>query len=72
MHLTAATQYFEREGHLTVPRKHVATITLGGDGQAQRDVRLKLGTWADNQRRRAATLVSEPVEQQSKVGMRWA
>ncbi|MFD9302234.1 helicase associated domain-containing protein [Streptomyces sp. NPDC060048] len=73
MHLTAAAQYFEREGHLTVPRKHVETITIGdGDGQAQRDVPLKLGTWVDNQRRRAASLTPERVEQLSKVGMRWA
>ncbi|WP_443069159.1 helicase associated domain-containing protein [Streptomyces sp. NBC_01278] len=72
MHLTAAAQYFAREGHLTVPRKHIETITLGGDGQAQQDVPLKLGTWVDNQRRRAATLTPERMEQLSKVGMRWA
>ncbi|MFD3876211.1 hypothetical protein [Streptomyces sp. NPDC058623] len=28
MHLAAAEQFFAREGHLTVPRKHVETITL--------------------------------------------
>ncbi|WP_434095588.1 helicase associated domain-containing protein [Streptomyces goshikiensis] len=67
----AAAQYFAREGPLTVPRKHVETITLG-DGQAQRGVPLKLGTWVDNQRRRAATLTPERMEQLSKVGMRWA
>ncbi|WP_412074639.1 helicase associated domain-containing protein [Streptomyces xanthophaeus] len=74
MHFAAAAQFFEREGHLTVPRKHVETITVGGDSedQAQRDVPLKLGTWVDNQRRRAATLTPERVEQLSKVGMRWA
>ncbi|MFJ4866093.1 helicase associated domain-containing protein [Streptomyces sp. NPDC088748] len=72
MHLTAAEQFYARESHLTVPRKHVETITLGGDGQAQRDVPLKLGTWVDNQRRRAATLSPERVEQLSKVGMRWS
>ncbi|MFG2754063.1 helicase associated domain-containing protein [Streptomyces xanthophaeus] len=33
---------------------------------------MKLGTWVDNQRRRAATLTPERVEQLSKVGMRWA
>lgn len=64
----------EREGHLTVPRKHVETITIGGDSedQAQQDVSLKVGTWIDNQRRRAATLTPERVDQLSKVGMRWA
>ncbi|MFI5642939.1 helicase associated domain-containing protein [Streptomyces goshikiensis] len=72
MHYAAAEQFFAREGHLTVPRKHVETITLGGDGQAQRDVPLKLGTWVDNQRRRAASLTPERVERLSKVWMRWA
>ncbi|MFI6006179.1 Helicase associated domain protein [Streptomyces sp. NPDC051366] len=72
MHYAAAAQFFAREGHLTVPRKHIETISLGGDGQAQRDAPLKLGTWVDNQRRRAATLTPERVEQLSRVGMRWA
>ncbi|MFJ6721671.1 helicase associated domain-containing protein [Streptomyces sp. NPDC091259] len=71
MHLVAAEQFFAREGHLTVPRKHVETIAIG-DGQAQRDLPLKLRTWVDNQRRRAATLTPERMEQLSKVGMRWA
>lgn len=67
MHLAAAEQFFGREGHLTVPRKHVETITLGGDGgQAQRDVPLKLGTWVDNRRRRATTLSPEWAEQLPK------
>ncbi|WP_436844286.1 helicase associated domain-containing protein [Streptomyces subrutilus] len=75
VHYTAAAQFFAREGHLTVPRKHIETITVGGsgrDGQAQRDVELKLGTWVANQRRRAVTLTPERVEQLSKAGMRWA
>ncbi|MFD3875346.1 hypothetical protein [Streptomyces sp. NPDC058623] len=44
-HCNATAQFFVREGHLTVPRKHVKTITAGGDGvsQAQQDVALKLG-----------------------------
>ncbi|MFJ9080338.1 helicase associated domain-containing protein [Streptomyces sp. NPDC102278] len=73
MHYGAAVQYFEREGHLTVPRKHVETIALGGESkdQAQRGLELKLGMWVDNQRRRAATLTPERVEQLSKAGMRW-
>ncbi|MFD7840773.1 helicase associated domain-containing protein [Streptomyces sp. NPDC059761] len=70
MHYAAATQFFEREGHLAVPRKHIETITTGG-GQEQQDMALKLGTWVDNQRRRAATLTPGRVEQLSKVGMRW-
>ncbi|MFE7795715.1 Helicase associated domain protein [Streptomyces sp. NPDC057460] len=74
LHLTAARQFYEREGHLRVPRKHVETIAVGGDGgenQEKRDVPLKLGTWVGNQRSRAATLTPERVEQLSKVGMRW-
>ncbi|MFK0050092.1 Helicase associated domain protein [Streptomyces sp. NPDC090741] len=67
MHYAAAAQFFAREGHLTVPRKHIETITLDGDGRAQRDVSLKLGTWVDNQRCRAATLTSERVEKLSEV-----
>jgi superfamily II DNA or RNA helicase len=74
LHLAAARQFFKREGHLKVPRKHVETIVLGGgDGedQEQRDVQLKLGAWVGNQRSRAATLTPERVEQLSAIGMRW-
>ncbi|MFI6063156.1 helicase associated domain-containing protein [Streptomyces sp. NPDC051286] len=73
MHLTAAQQFFEREGHLKVPRKHIETIVNrnGGKDQEQRDVQLKLGSWISNQRSRAATLTPERIEQLSKVGMRW-
>ncbi|MFD3778167.1 helicase associated domain-containing protein [Streptomyces sp. NPDC058612] len=67
MHYAAASQFFAREGHLTVPRKHVETIAIG-DGQAQRDVPLKLGTWVDNQRRRAATLTPERVSSCPRSG----
>ncbi|MEU9234532.1 helicase associated domain-containing protein [Streptomyces subrutilus] len=35
-------------------------------------IRAQLGTWVDNQRRRAAALTPEQMEQLSKVGMRWA
>ncbi|WP_436844283.1 helicase associated domain-containing protein [Streptomyces subrutilus] len=76
MHYAAAQQFYAREGHLTVPRKHVETITTGSDGdgddQMQQDAALKLGMWIDNQRRRGAALAPERVEQLSKVGMRWA
>ncbi|WP_405901433.1 helicase associated domain-containing protein [Streptomyces sp. NBC_00727] len=77
MHYTAARQYYEREGHLTVPRKHIETVTLGGDSkvkedQEQHEVSLKLGAWVSNQRSRAATLSPERVELLSAIGMRWA
>ncbi|NED07623.1 DEAD/DEAH box helicase family protein [Streptomyces sp. SID6648] len=67
-HLTAARQFFEREGHLKVPRKHVETV-LSEDG---REDQYRLGAWVNNQRSRAAGLSPERVEQLSKVGMRWS
>ncbi|MFC7924806.1 helicase associated domain-containing protein [Streptomyces cinereoruber] len=74
MHYTAARQFYQREGHLTVPRKHVETVVLGndGEGQEQQEVTLKLGAWVGNQRTLAATLSPERIEQLSKIGMRWA
>ncbi|MEU1466040.1 helicase associated domain-containing protein [Streptomyces sp. NPDC005727] len=56
----AAQQYYQREGHLRVPRKHTETI-ISGEGEAQQAQELKLGAWISNQRSRAAIL-----------GMRWA
>ncbi|CAL9673754.1 Helicase associated domain protein [Streptomyces sp. enrichment culture] len=67
-HLTAARQFFEREGHLKVPRKHVETV-LSEDG---REDQYRLGAWVNNQRSRAASLSPERVDQLSKVGMRWS
>jgi hypothetical protein len=68
MHLAAATQFFEREGHLNVPRKHVETV-LSEDGRTDQ---YRLGAWINNQRSRAAGLPPERVEQLSKIGMRWS
>ncbi|MFF6873706.1 Helicase associated domain protein [Streptomyces sp. NPDC012450] len=65
----AAKQYYEREGHLRVPRKHVERIVVGED---QEERELRLGAWVGNQRSRAATLSPERVELLSKIGMRWA
>ncbi|MFB6716147.1 helicase associated domain-containing protein [Streptomyces sp. NPDC056237] len=70
--LAAARQFFEREVHLRVPRKHVETITVGGGGGEDQEQReLRLGAWIGNQRSRAATLTPERIEQLSKIGMRW-
>ncbi|MFF1699987.1 Helicase associated domain protein [Streptomyces sp. NPDC058257] len=63
----AAKQYYEREGHLQIPRKHVERIV--GEGQEEREH--KLGAWIGNQRSRAATLTPERMEQLSAIGMRW-
>ncbi|MYY80807.1 DEAD/DEAH box helicase family protein [Streptomyces sp. SID335] len=77
MNYEAAKQFYEREGHLRVPRKHVERIVVGGDGKGgsgedQEERELKLGAWIGNQRSRAATLAPERVEQLSAIGMRWA
>ncbi|NUK02387.1 Helicase associated domain protein [Streptomyces lunaelactis] len=61
--LAAAKQYFEREGHLHVPRKHIEAV--GG-------IEYKLGAWVANARSRAAKLPPERAEQLSAISMRWA
>jgi Helicase associated domain len=77
MNYTAAKQFYEREGHLRVPRKHIETIVLsgrdgdGGRGEDQKERQLRLGAWISNQRSRAATLTPKRVEQLSAIGMRW-
>ncbi|MEU1078031.1 MULTISPECIES: Helicase associated domain protein [unclassified Streptomyces] len=65
----AARQFYEREGHLQVPRKHVERI-VGGEDQEEREH--KLGAWIGNQRSRAATLTPERMELLSAIGMRWS
>ncbi|MFG3518520.1 DEAD/DEAH box helicase [Streptomyces bobili] len=76
MNYAAAKQYYQREGHLQVPRKHIERIIIGDDGNVgsgkDHEVReLKLGAWISNQRSRAATLTPERMEQLSAIGMRW-
>jgi hypothetical protein len=71
LNLAAAKQFYEREGHLRVPRKHVETIVVGIDGEDQEQRHIGLGSWIGNQRSRAATLSPERVEQLSAIGMRW-
>ncbi|MFG3552726.1 helicase associated domain-containing protein, partial [Streptomyces sp. NPDC047725] len=64
MNYQAAKQFYEREGHLRVPRKHIERIIVGGHGNAaahgrgedQEERELRLGAWIGNQRSRAATL----------------
>ncbi|MFJ6518372.1 helicase associated domain-containing protein [Streptomyces filamentosus] len=65
----AAREFYEREGHLRVPRKHIERIAVGDD-RAEREFRL--GAWIGNQRSRAATLTPERVELLSAIGMRWS
>ncbi|MGW0614710.1 helicase associated domain-containing protein [Streptomyces sp. NPDC002788] len=77
---TAARQFYEREGHLRVPRKHVETIVVTSgngevdgheDSEGQEVRQLRLGAWISNQRSRAATLSPKRIEQLSDIGMRW-
>ncbi|MGW1170608.1 Helicase associated domain protein [Streptomyces sp. NPDC002550] len=77
LNYAAAQQYYKREGHLRVPRKHIETIALGdsedgnsGEGLEVRE--LKLGAWVSNQRSRVAALSPERIEQLAAIGMRWA
>ncbi|WP_443071623.1 helicase associated domain-containing protein [Streptomyces sp. WMMC940] len=67
MNYEAAKQFYERERHLQVPRKHVERIV--GEDQEKREH--KLGAWIGNQRSRAATLTPERVGLLSAIDMRW-
>ncbi|MFM9608512.1 DEAD/DEAH box helicase [Streptomyces niveiscabiei] len=67
MNYEAAKQFYEREGHLQVPRKWVERVV--GEDQEEREH--KLGAWIGNQRSRAATLTPERMELLSAIGMRW-
>jgi hypothetical protein len=71
LNYTAARQYYEREGHLQVPRGHVERIITGDGRENQEERDLKLGSWVSNQRSRAAALPPERVQQLSEIGMRW-
>ncbi|MGW3684488.1 helicase associated domain-containing protein [Streptomyces prasinus] len=80
MNYQAARQFYEREGHLCVPREHIERIIIDGGygsrdgesrgGQEAREVRF--GAWVGNQRSRAATLSPDRIEQLAAIGMRWA
>ncbi|WP_310729567.1 helicase associated domain-containing protein, partial [Streptomyces sp. N2A] len=72
MNYQAAKQFYQREGHLQVPRKHIERIVIDGSGGGgageDQDVRLlKLGAWISNQRSRATTLPPERIEQLSSI-----
>ncbi|MET8788467.1 Helicase associated domain protein [Streptomyces sp. NPDC004589] len=62
LNVAAARQYHAREGHLTVPRKHVEEV----DGMA-----VRLGSFLDNTRRRAAKLTEQRRADLDQLGMRW-
>ncbi|WSP52272.1 helicase associated domain-containing protein [Streptomyces sp. NBC_01243] len=79
LNLRAAQQFHAREGHLRVPRKHVehlegAAEGIAGPGSqagAGEPVGVKLGTWLDNVRKRAAKLSAERRADLDALGMRW-
>ncbi|MET9499989.1 helicase associated domain-containing protein, partial [Streptomyces sp. NPDC006552] len=68
-----------REGHLNVPRKHVEALPmeLAGPAAAGREttpegeVRIDLGMWTANVRRRAAGLTVERRSALDQLDMRW-
>ncbi|MEU0602207.1 helicase associated domain-containing protein [Streptomyces sp. NPDC006393] len=60
--LAAARQFHAREGHLTVPRKHIEDVN--GD-------LVGLGQFVNNARRRAATLNPQRRADLDQLGMRW-
>ncbi len=71
MNYAAARQYYEREGHLRVPRGHTERIVTGHDDGHQEEQELKLGSWIGNQRSRAASLSPERREQLTAIAMHW-
>ncbi|MFE0520765.1 Helicase associated domain protein [Streptomyces sp. NPDC058954] len=71
VNLAAARQFQTREGHLSVPRKHVETLTVNGHHGSRREVAVKLGAWLDNTRRRAAKLTPQRRTDLDQLGMRW-
>ncbi|MGW1108038.1 helicase associated domain-containing protein [Streptomyces sp. NPDC002540] len=76
LNLTAARQFHAREGHLGVPHKHVEHLETedalpGRQGGADGPVVVKLGTWLDNVRKRAAKLPEQRRTGLDQLGMRW-
>ncbi|MFJ8856615.1 helicase associated domain-containing protein, partial [Streptomyces sp. NPDC102437] len=74
--LAAARQFHAREGHLRVPRKHAehlesAEAVPGRQNAADGAVVVKLGTWLDNVRKRAAKLPEQRRTDLDQLGMRW-
>ncbi|WP_331749239.1 helicase associated domain-containing protein (plasmid) [Streptomyces sp. NBC_00984] len=71
--LSAARQFHAREGHLRVPRKHIEQLDgpTGRQGGADESVVVKLGTWLDNVRKRAAKLPEQRRTDLDQLDMRW-
>ncbi|MFD9487590.1 Helicase associated domain protein [Streptomyces sp. NPDC059991] len=79
LNLEAARAFHAREGHLSVPRKHVERLerpsTDNGPTGPQADgaepVEVKLGMFLDNTRRRAGKLSAQRRAELDALGMRW-
>ncbi|MFI5752527.1 Helicase associated domain protein [Streptomyces sp. NPDC051644] len=76
VNLVAARQFHAREGHLRVPRKHAEHVETkeglaGRQDGADGAVVVKLGTWLDNVRKRAAKLPEQRRADLDALGMRW-
>ncbi|MFE1408355.1 helicase associated domain-containing protein [Streptomyces sp. NPDC058770] len=60
---------------MKVPRKHIEhlaeTVPSGRQNGADRLVEVKLGTWLDNVRKRAAKLTEQRRADLDALGMRW-
>ncbi|MFE7113620.1 helicase associated domain-containing protein [Streptomyces sp. NPDC057575] len=74
--LAAARQFHAREGHRQVPRKHVEQLEAedmlsGRQGGSDGGVVVRLGTWLDNVRKRAAKLPEQRRADLDQLGMRW-
>ncbi len=77
VNLAAARQFHTREGHLRVPRKHIEHLKTGSGPSGRQNgvdgvVVVKLGTWLDDTRKRAAKLNAERRAELDHLGMRWA
>ncbi|MDQ1041589.1 hypothetical protein QFZ75_008091 [Streptomyces sp. V3I8] len=69
--LAAARQFHAREGHLSVPRKHVGVIDVDGGGEGVQQA-VKLGAWLDNTRRWVGKLGAQRRAQLAGFGLQWA
>ncbi|MER5370868.1 helicase associated domain-containing protein [Streptomyces sp. NPDC002722] len=75
LNLAAARQFHAREGHLRVPRKHTEHLEAGAlpgrQNGTDEPMVVKLGTWLDNTRKRAAKLPEQRRADLDALGMRW-
>ncbi|MFI9723971.1 Helicase associated domain protein [Streptomyces sp. NPDC052396] len=76
LNLRAARQYRAREGHLSVPRKHIEHVEPEGGPTGRQEgaeelAAVKLGMVLDNIRKRADKLTAQRRTDLDRLGMRW-